>query len=147
MRKDGQVWPELRMHCPCSDCRGEQGAGCVHWSWLAIGGTLEQANPCLPSAARDIPGKGPDRQSSPPGDGSDEHVLFSRQIHPHLHQLLISTAAGKSDLMGSCMWLPVTSGPLYCLQGTGVLVMCCPSMLLGQDLSFVSISTSLTHSW
>lgn len=34
-------------------------------------------------------------------------------------------------------------GPLCCLQGTGVLVVCCPSMLLGQDLSLVSLSTLL----
>lgn len=118
----------------------------MQWPWLAIGGTLEQGNPCLPSAAREIPGKGPGRQSSPPKGGLDERLLFSRHIHPHLHQLLISRAAGEPDLVRSCTWLAMTPGPLCCLQGTGALVVCCSSMLLGQDLSFVSLSTPLLPS-
>lgn len=91
----------------------------------------------------DIPGKGPDGHSSHPEDGLNEHLIFSRQIDSHLHHALISRAPEKPDLMRSCMWLQVTPGPLCCLQSTGVLVVCYPAMLLGQDLSFVSLSTPL----
>lgn len=48
--------------------------------------------------------------------------------------------------MRCSMWLQMIPGPLCCLQGTGVLVVCCPSMLLGQDLSFVCLCTPLLPS-
>lgn len=119
--------------------------GCVCWPWLAISGTFNRVTPSFPWQP-EIPGKGPDRYSSPPEEGLDKHLLFSRKVHPHLHQQLISRAAGKPDLMRSCMWLKVTPGPLCCLQGTGMLMVWCPLMLLGQDVSFVSLSTLLLPS-